>query len=104
MSHQQTNYGSIGIKMTISILWNSQNSVVCLTVRILKQCHRQDNFRTLGNLYQTLWQKEEDEFKFKMTRRHLTAIVGMATSGVATFGLGAVGSKEYTKPILYSGS
>ena len=87
--------------MTISILWNSQNPVVCLTVRILKHCHRRDNFR---NLYQTLWQKEEDKFKFKMTRRHLTAMVGMATSGVATFGLGAVGSKEYTKPILYSGS
>ncbi|KIW74945.1 hypothetical protein Z517_11716 [Fonsecaea pedrosoi CBS 271.37] len=76
-------------------LWNSQNFVVYLAVLILEESSRQENFQALHSLHWTLWWKQEHKMAYMMTRRHLTAMAGMTIFGIATFGLGAVGSWAY---------
>ncbi|KIW28004.1 uncharacterized protein PV07_07696 [Cladophialophora immunda] len=76
-------------------LWNSQNFVVYLAVLILEESSRQENFQALHDLHWTLWWKQEHKLAYMMTRRHLTAMAGMAIFGIATFGLGAIGSWAY---------
>lgn len=72
------------------ILWNTQSFAVCLSTLILTEESLGYNVRLLGALLREIFFKASEAYGDGMLGRHIGCMVGMAVSGIATFGPGAV--------------